>query len=373
MFITAYMSNFGCDFKGCTQNCLFMELLSILLLSLLGLLQMNDTTELAFVGDAMQHGPQLRAAATDDGSYEYAECFSLIESSVKAADFAVANLECPLGGKPYMGYPLFSAPDEFPYALSNAGFDLLLLANNHILDKGGNGVIRTLSILDAEGITHTGAYRNAVDRVERMPLIKNINGLEIAFLSYTYGTNTYDAASPVIIDRIKRDVIAEDVRKAKEKGAEVVCVCMHWGNEYEQLPNNNQSAFAEYLKSIGVDIVVGCHPHVVQPINVDFAASKGRGFAVVYSLGNFISNQNDINCRGGALVKVKMSRYDDIPVILGLSDELFFCQKPFNRKGNYKLIPRNMADSVRDDSKKAFERFMMNTETLLNKYNKNID
>ena len=177
-----------------------MELLSILMLTLLGLLQMNDTTEVAFVGDAMQHGPQLRAAAQSDGSYDYSDCFALIEDDIKAADYAVANLECPLGGAPYQGYPLFSAPDAYALQLQKSGFDLLLTANNHCMDAGSKGAERTVKALDEMGMGHIGTYLNADDRSKRLPYIVDVNGLKIAFLTYTYGTN----GIPVICNRIIR-------------------------------------------------------------------------------------------------------------------------------------------------------------------------
>lgn len=347
--------------------------MSIFLLSLLGLLQMNDTTEIVFVGDAMQHGPQIRAAAKADGTFDYSECFTLVEDDIKNVDFAVANLECPLGGEPYRGYPAFSAPDAFARQLSESGFDLLQLANNHILDAKGAGVLRTIKTLDGFGIPHIGAYADASERAERLPYIADVNGMKIAFLSYTYGTNLFDASSSVVVDRINRDAIAEDARMARENGAEMVCACLHWGNEYELLPSKYQRSLADFLLTEGVDMIIGSHPHVVQPMEVDFSAGGGCGGVVAYSLGNFISNQNDLNSRGGAMVKVQLARYDDVPVVLGMSYKLFFCQKPSKRGENYKLIPQNFSDSVRVDSKRTFERYMLNTTDLLKKNNKNID
>lgn len=350
-----------------------MELLSILMLTLLGLLQMNDTTEVAFVGDAMQHGPQLRAAAQSDGSYDYSDCFALIEDDIKAADYAVANLECPLGGAPYQGYPLFSAPDAYALQLQKSGFDLLLTANNHCMDAGRKGAERTVNALDEMGMGHIGTYLNADDRSKRLPYIVDVNGLKIAFLTYTYGTNGIPVKAPVVVDLIDENQIVADVKKAKDNGAEVVCVCVHWGNEYEMRPSKHQRKLAEVMKSAGVDLIIGSHPHVVQPMEVDFAVNSGRGVATVYSLGNFISNQNDVNSRGGAMAKVLMARYDDRPVLLGVKPSLFFCQKPIRGKDNYVVVPQELKDSVRADSKAVFQSFMRNAENLFEKYNINID
>ena len=350
-----------------------MELLSIFLLSLIGLLQMNDTTELVFAGDAMQHGWQIKAAAQADGSYDYSECFALLEDDIQKAHYAVVNLESPLGGKPYRGYPVFSSPDEYAKQLKLSGFDMLLTANNHCLDSGTAGLKRTISVLDEMGIAHVGTYCDETDRLQRLPMIKEINGVKIAFLTYTYGTNGFPVGKPVVVDLIDRDLIKNDVTRAREADAELVCVCMHWGNEYEQLPSKTQRNLAQYMKELGVELVIGSHPHVVQPMEMSFDAHKGSGMATVYSLGNFISNQNDLNGRGGAMVKIRLARYEDCPVVLDVMPKLVFCQKPLNKGENYKLIPQNLIDSVRVDSKRTFELFMSNTSDLFKKYNINID
>ena len=349
-----------------------MELLSIFLLSLIGLLQMNDTTEVAFVGDAMQHGPQIKAAAQADGSFDYSDCFSLVESDIKSADYAVANLECPLGGAPYRGYPVFSAPDEFAVQLQRSGFDMLLTANNHCMDCGNRGLLRTIKTLDDMGIAHVGTYADGMARVNSLPCIVDVNGVKMAFLAYTYGTNGIVPREPVVVDMIKRDRIAEDVRNARRTGAELVCACLHWGNEYESLPSHYQRSTASFLKDAGVDVIIGSHPHVLQPMELDYSANTGTGHLLVYSLGNFISNQNDLNSRGGAMVKLYLARYEDAPVILDAQRLLFFCQKPLGREDNYKLIPQNLEDSVRFDSKTAFKQFMLNAENLFKTNNKNI-
>ena len=350
-----------------------MQLLSIFLISLIGLLQMNDTTEVVFAGDAMQHGPQIKAAARVDGSFDYSDCFELIENRVKNADYAVVNLECPLGGEPYRGYPMFSAPDEYARQLQCSGFDLLLTANNHCVDCGSRGLVRTINVLDEMNISHIGTYVDGEQRVKRLPFIVTINGIKIAFLSYTYGTNGIEVKPPVVVDMIKYERIAEDVRNARSAGAELVCTCMHWGNEYEMLPSSHQRKTADFLKSLGVDMIIGSHPHVVQPMEMDYSLSDGGGGFLAYSLGNFISNQNDVNTRGGVMVSVSIARYDDVPVILEAKPSLLFCQKPLETGENYRLIPQNLKDSVRVDSKSTFEQFMRNAVNLFNKNNKNIN
>ena len=350
-----------------------MELLTIFMLSLLGLLQMNDTTEVVFAGDAMQHGRQIKAAQRADGSFDYTDCFTLLESDIKKADFAVVNLECPLGGAPYQGYPLFSCPDEFAKQLQTSGFDLLLTANNHCMDSGKKGAQRTVTTLDGMGVAHIGVYQDTAQRSKRVPYVTDVNGIKMAFLTYTYGTNGLTVKEPLVVDLIDEKVMATDIKKARAEGAEMVCVCMHWGNEYEKLPSKRQRELAEMMRSEGVDMIIGSHPHVVQPMEMNYAENAGAGHAVVYSLGNFISNQNDLDSRGGAMATVTIARYEDRPVILGVKPTLLFCQKSVGKKDNYMLIPQNQYAKVREDSKSTFEQFMSNAMKLFEKYNKNIE
>ena len=150
-----------------------------LAISLTALITGGDEAELVFAGDAMQHTAQNTAAKQSDGTYSFDECFASIAPYVQAADYAVVNLETPLGGAPYSGYPMFCAPDSYSMALKNAGFDLMLTANNHALDKRDKGAKRTLDVLDEQGLAHVGTYRNKADREKSLPLIKDINGFKV--------------------------------------------------------------------------------------------------------------------------------------------------------------------------------------------------
>ncbi len=144
---------------------------------------------LLFAGDLMQHKPQINAARTPEGTYDYSPCFSLVKEQISKADIAIGNLEVPIGGKPYGGYPAFCAPDEYLYAIKEAGFDVLLTGNNHCLDRGKKGLERTILMLDSLQIPYAGTYKNEDERRQRYPLFIRKNGFHIAFLNYTYGTN----------------------------------------------------------------------------------------------------------------------------------------------------------------------------------------
>lgn len=348
------------------------QLLSILLVSLLGLVGLPDEEiELLFVGDAMQHQPQINAATRADGSLDYSQCFTMIEGDISAADYAVANLEVPLAGKPYAGYPVFSGPDEFARQLKNSGFDLLLTANNHCLDRGSRGLRRTIATLASMGIPSIGTYNSAAHRDSVMPFITGIKGRRIAVLTYTYGTNGMPVRDGIVVDHIDRAAMHRDIAQARRNGAQVICVCLHWGIEYRRTPDKAQEELADFLIDEGVDLIIGSHPHVVQPFEIRYSPRHGKNVAIAYSLGNFISNQNDIDSRGGAMAVVKVKLHNGRPCDVQMGYKLLFCQKP--RRGmagdNYRLIPASLRDSVRADQLPEFDRFVQRTRALLSQHN----
>ena len=349
-----------------------MKLLSILMLSVVSLLQSNNMVNLTFVGDAMQHAPQITAAQQADGTYDYSPCFQHLIDDITWADLAVVNLECPLGGKPYTGYPCFSAPDSYAQTLRDVGFDLFLTANNHCLDRRDKGLVRTCHVLDSLGIPHIGTYPNQQERNQRIPYIVNVKGIRIAFLDYTYGTNGIPIQGNVVVDFIDQQVIADDIALARERGAHAICVNLHWGIEYQLKPVATQRTLADWLVSQGVDLIIGGHPHVVEPMEVRYSKEYDKNVLLVYSLGNFISNQSDIDTRGGAMVKVSLRMENGHAVIDNPRYKLFFVQKPVSRGENYVLIPEARPDLLRPDSKGEFTRFMQRTHDLVMSHNQDV-
>ena len=346
-----------------------MNLLSILILSVVSLLQSNHTVNLMFVGDAMQHAPQITAAQQPDGTYDYTPCFQYIEDDINWADLAVVNLECPLGGKPYTGYPCFSAPDSYAQRLRDVGFDLFLTANNHCLDRRDKGLVRTCQMLDSLSIPHIGTYRDQQERNLRIPYIVNVKGIKIAFLDYTYGTNGIPIQGNVIVDFIDQQQIADDIALARQRGAQAICVNLHWGIEYQLKPVASQRTLADWLVTQGVDLIIGGHPHVVEPMEMRYSKEYDKNVLLVYSMGNFISNQSDIDTRGGAMVKVSLRMEGDHAVVVDPCYKLFFVQKPVARGQNYVLIPEGRPDLLRNDSKAEFTRFMQRTHDLVMSHN----
>ncbi len=348
------------------------QLLSILLLSLLQLLNTSDTIDFAFVGDAMQHATQSKAALQANGTHDYSSCFTLLQPDIEGVDCAVVNLEAPLGGSPYTGYPCFSAPDEFAWQLKKSGFDLFLTANNHCLDRRDKGLVRTIATLDDMKIPHVGTYVNAEARAKKCPLITDIKGVKVAFLNYTYGTNGIKIQNDVVVDYIDLKKIDADIDHARQLGAQVLCVCIHWGDEYKLLPNSGQRAIAQHLVDQGVDLIIGSHPHVVEPFKMVHSAMHHKDVLVVYSLGNFISGQKTADTRGGAMVKVSIKMVDGKPVVFNPRYKLFFCQHPAGRGDNFRLIPESMPEKVRHDSRSLFNNFMSRAHSQALIYNQGV-
>lgn len=310
--------------------------------------------ELLFVGDAMAHSPQLRAALQSDGTYDFNPCFEALRPEIQGADYAVVNLETPVSGGEYSGYPMFNAPDSYVDALRDAGFDLFLTANNHTLDRGDNGLKKTIHLLDSLGLDHVGTYINAAERARRLPMIVNVKGYKVGMLNYTYGSNGLKVKGDVVVDYIDRDVIARDVKALRKAGAEVIIAHMHWGEEYHLQPVASEKSMADYLTSLGVDVIMGGHPHVVQPVETRTNPLTGTPVQVIYSLGNFISNMNDTECRGGLMVKLRLRRLNGKVTVSEPDCSLFFCSKPNGSQRNYKLM---RVDSVPEVWRRAARDF----------------
>ncbi len=264
---------------------------------------------LLFAGDAMQHTAQIEAARQTDKTYDYSDCFTPLAEYISSADYAVVNLETPLYQPPYTGYPCFNAPQEFAKALKDAGFDLFLTANNHTLDRRENGLRATIAALDSLNVDHIGTYVSENKRESISPLIKDINGFKIAFLNYTYGTNGFTPRDSSVVDYIDRNKIADDISMARRNGAELICANIHWGDEYVSLPNNAQKQLETFLRDHGVELIIGSHPHVVQPMQLQISDDNHFDRTLtIYSLGNFISNMKTTPTRGGVMARVRLIR-----------------------------------------------------------------
>ena len=291
------------------------RLLLILLLCAVTINGTSQTTvtpiqqiKLLFAGDIMQHETQLKMAREANGEYSFTHCFRYIQDFVKSADISVANLETTIGKSGYSGYPSFCAPDSFLYAVKDAGFKVLLFANNHCMDKGKRGALHTLDMLDSLHIAHCGVYRNAKEREERYPLIIEEKGVRVAILNYTYSTNGREIPHPMVVNLIDKETIARDIQAAREKAPDAIIACMHWGDEYVSLPPQRIKELSNWLIEQGVDHIIGNHPHVVQPIEIRESQTTPDRHVVAYSTGNLVSNMSLRRTDGGIMIAMELMK-----------------------------------------------------------------
>ncbi|MBQ3665276.1 MAG: CapA family protein [Lachnospiraceae bacterium] len=251
----------------------------------------TTSAEIVMVGDVLLHTPVSDSGLMEDGTYHYDHLFANVKDEISAADLAIVNQEVILGGRELglSGYPTFNGAYEVGDALVAAGFDVILHATNHALDQGKTGIINCLNFwrtnypeIGVIGINDSEEMQNEV-------YIKEVNGIKIAILNYTYGTNGINMPSdmPFAVNLIDRDKIAKDLAIAREQ-ADFIIVCPHWGIEYTHHENSDQTELAQFLAEQGADLIMGAHPHVIQPVRW-VEASNGNQALVYYSLGNFIN------------------------------------------------------------------------------------
>lgn len=249
-----------------------------------------QTFDIVASGDLLIHSPVWqRAYANGNGRYDFRPMFAAVRPIVSRAALALCHVETPMGAGPPTGYPIFNAPPELAPAIAWAGWDACSTASNHTVDKGKHGIETTTRALERAGVRHTGAFRSRTHA--RRTLILPVRGLRIAFLSYTYGTNGIPAPHPWSVNLISRKKVVADAQRARRRGADFVIANFHWGDEYVHEPNALQSGLARRLLRRGVvDVIVGQHAHVVQPIR-----RIARRF-VVYGEGNLLSSQTAACC-----------------------------------------------------------------------------
>ncbi len=297
----------------------------------------DDTVSLIFSGDIMGHSPQFKAAYDPTTkTYNYNVCFQHVKSYIENADFAIANLEVPLAGAPYSGYPNFSSPDALLDALKNAGYDIILTANNHVNDRGKAGLERTISVINDRKLKYAGSYINKTQRDSIYPLIMEQKGVRIALLNCTYGTNGNTVHSPNIVNMIDTVQIKKDIKKAEALNVDLTVMTIHWGNEYEPKGNVEQQKLSQLFVREGIDLVIGGHPHVVQ--NAEFITKNSSVVPVFYSLGNSVSNQRKPHTDGGIMVKVKIG-VQSKKIISSSYLPVYVHRGVLNDKFQYYLIP----------------------------------
>lgn len=268
----------------------------------------QDSITLFFVGDVMQHAPQITAAwDTAIQDYNYLPCFQYIQPYWEKADYVLANLETTLSDRNFSGYPQFCAPWQLARDIKQSGVDILTTNNNHSCDKGENGIRKTIYYLDSLEIPHIGTYTDTSSWLSQTPLFIRHGQFNIALLSFTYGTNGIPVTHGQVVSMIDSSNMIRQINKAILNDATDIIVIMHWGIEYQTHPNEEQKKLAAWLHHKGADIIIGSHPHVVQPLEYITNGKDTTGITV-YSLGNFISNQSKRYTNGGIGVHLTLTQ-----------------------------------------------------------------
>ena len=262
------------------------------------------------VGDNLIHNTRITAGEKDDGTRDYNSFYEDISRYVKAADIAVINQETILGGSSfeYTGYPEFNTPWEVGDAAINAGFDVFTCATNHALDRRSAGIEKELEYFSKHPeVVHIGT--NASEEDYNKITYYEKNGITFALLNYTYGTNGIPLPSdkPYIVNMLDEDKVKKDIRQARQN-ADVVIVFPHWGTENSHTVDEQQKKYVKIFSELGVDIVIGTHPHVLQKVEWVENAETGKKMLVYYSIGNFISHQTNLSQMCGGMAEITVER-----------------------------------------------------------------
>lgn len=279
-----------------------------------------ETIKLSITGDIMFHGTQLKAAKNSQtGEYEFDEVFEKVKPYFEEADLALANLETVTAGKEhnYSGYPVFNTPENVLDTLKNIGIDVLTTANNHNLDKRKIGLVNTIDELDKRDIAHTGTYKEG----EKDLLIKEVEGIKIGIIAYSYGCNGMEQTLSKeeldqMVNLIDEEKIKNEIDLLEKENVDYIVAFMHWGNEYQRNEADKQTELASKLVDWGVDAVMGSHPHVIQPSKI--IEKDGNKKFIIYSMGNFVSNQRRETLGGN------YAKYTEDGVIVDLTIEKRF-------------------------------------------------
>lgn len=322
--------------------------------------QESKSFTLTALGDILCHNTQYFDAynySTDE--YDFTYVFDEIKQYTNFGDITIANLETSFAGKDvgYSNYPTFNSPDSLATALKNIGIDIISTAGNHALDKGFSGLCRTIDVLEKNDIEHLGTYRTEEEQKEL--LIKNVNGLNIAFINYTYGTNGIPVpyGKEFCINLIDKDLIKKQIEQAKDLNVDIIIACMHWGVEYQTTPSDEQKELADFLFNNGVDIIIGNHPHVLQPMEkrtITLNDGTTKDCFVIYALGNFTADQRDTITRDSIILNLKITKNSDGKISID--------------KANY--IPIYMYKNINSKSKK-FK--ILDIEKTINNYESGTD
>lgn len=329
-------------------------------------------------GDVILHSPFLSTGVykTGNGGYDYSAIFNYIKGEYEAADFSITNLELTISDGNYSGYPLFRSPATIATALKQSSVDMCLLANNHIYDNTDRGLLLTMDALDSNGLLYTGVQRTTTDKIYH---IQDINGIKVGIFNYVYETGEYnpsrvlingnhvsDASADLInsfhyqnLDAMYSEIEA-GLKEMEDAGVEYTIAYIHWGTEYQTKENIQQNQIAQKLCNMGINALIGGHPHVVQPVDLLTSTSGDHQMVCVYSMGNHLSNQNRRfmdsmptgHTEDGLMVKLTLEKVDDEPVVLKAADFIPTWVYYTRRSGGpeYFILPLGNRDQIVADT-----------------------
>lgn len=274
----------------------------------------DSTATIVAIGDTLCHSQVFKDAYdSTTKTYDFSPLFKDVTKYFENKTVAVGNLEATLAGPshPYTGYPTFNTPEHLAVDLKELGLDIMTTANNHSLDIGYSGLVSSLNYLDEAGLEHTGTARSPEEQDKI--LFKDLNGIKTAFLAFTYGTNGIPVpkGKEYCVNLIDKDFIKRKIDQAKAEGAEAICVSMHWGIEYQTKENSEQDDLADFLIKNDVNVILGCHPHVLQPLQmreVTMEDGTKKSGVVIFSMGNFFSAQTFPNTRDTLIMNIKIRK-----------------------------------------------------------------
>lgn len=310
--------------------------------------QKKDITfTLTALGDVLCHNTQYwDAQDKTTNTYDFSYVFENVKEYTSSADVTIANLETSFADAPYSNYPTFNSPESLATALKDIGIDIITTAGNHCLDKGFKGLSETIDVLDKNEIEHLGTYKSAED--QQKLFVKDVNGAKVAFIDYTYGTNgiPIPTGKEFCVNLIDKDKIKAEIEKAKEQKVDVIIACMHWGQEYHTTQTKEQEDLADFLFQNGVDIIIGNHPHVIEPFEtkeVTMPDGTKKQCFVAYALGNFTADQNYPNTRDSIIINLKITKKTDGSVSIDSSDyiPLYIYKNPSLSTKKFKIIDLN--------------------------------
>lgn len=327
----------------------------------------DHSVTLLFYGDIIQHLPQVYGAYnSEENDYKYLQCFKHIAPYWVDANFVIANLETTLSDTSFSGYPKFRSPWQITRDLHQMGVTTFVMANNHCCDQSAQGLRSTMYYLDSLGISYTGIFKDSLHYQKRHPLYLRKNSFKIALLNYTYGTNDLPVPKGFIVSLTDTILIKQDIQKTKRDSATHVIAFMHWGDEYVTRPNAQQKRLATWLHTQGVDIVIGSHPHVVQPTEYTIINQDTVGITA-YSLGNFISNQTFLGTDGGMGLRLTLTRDTSRITHYHMEHLKFYIYRPFEEgQRRYYVIPEHLANCIVNNRDSiCCKRFFQITDSIL--------